>query len=111
MCLDLFGTGSSCNAKVREQVVPCCATTNLCTDCWWCNCFSTGPAFEFLLDKMKGGWAWWQMVILLRKALVMICAMMFDSNAVLGWYVEALPAAILQLQFVALLRLLLTCSM
>jgi hypothetical protein len=34
---------------------------------------------------MKGGWAWWQMVILFRKALVMICAMMFDGNAVLGW--------------------------
>ena len=46
---------------------------------------SAGPAFEFLLDKMKGGWAWWQMVILFRKALVMICAMMFDGNAVLGW--------------------------
>lgn len=27
------------------------------------------------------------MVILFRKALVMICAMMFDGNAVLGWYV------------------------
>lgn len=49
-----------------------------------------GPAFEFLLDKMKGGWAWWQMVILFRKTLVMICAMMFDDNAVLGWCV-AIP--------------------
>ena len=47
----------------------------------WCP----GPAFEFLLDKMKGGWAWWQMAILFRKALVMFCAMMFDSKAVLGW--------------------------
>ena len=52
---------------------------------------SAGPAFEFLLDKMKGGWAWWQMIILFRKALVMICAMMFDGNAVLGWCVT--PAA------------------
>ena len=40
---------------------------------------------------MKGGWAWWQMIILFRKALVMICAMMFDGNAVLGWCVT--PAA------------------
>ena len=57
---------------------------------YWTQLKRQTPAFEFLLDKMRGGWAWWQMVILARKMAVMGFALLFNSRPVLGWFLSML---------------------
>ena len=42
--------------------------------------------FSFLADKMKPKWFWWELVLLLRKVIIMVVALRTSEQPEQGWF-------------------------
>jgi len=51
----------------------------------------TGKArYAFLTQKMESQWYWWELLLLLRKLLIMACGLLNTSTPFRGWYLSSL---------------------
>eukprot|EP01046_Picozoa_sp_COSAG06_P029157 COSAG06_NODE_2685_length_6452_cov_2.674170_3_plen_110_part_00 len=46
--------------------------------------------YAFLTQKMEDKWYWWELVLLLRKQLIMACGLFNTSAPSRGWYLGSL---------------------
>ena len=46
--------------------------------------------YAFLTQKMEQKWYWWELLLLLRKLLIMVCGLLNTSTPTRGWYLASL---------------------
>ena len=46
--------------------------------------------FAFLTEKMEDKWYWWEILLMVRKILIMMCGMFNSSTPERGWYISSM---------------------